>query len=105
MIWAGRNSIIRIGENCLTGPGVTIITAQYDVKGRGLVRSYEELEKDVTIGNDVWLGANCVILPGVTLGDGVIVGAGAVVTGDAEAYSVLAGVPAKKIKSRTEYSV
>jgi virginiamycin A acetyltransferase len=53
-----------------------------------------------TIGNDVWIAANVVILRGVTVGDGAVIGAGAVVTKDVEPYSIVAGVPARKIKMR-----
>lgn len=57
----------------------------------------------VNIGNDVFVGANTTILPGVTIGDKTIVGAGSVVVGDCEEKSVYAGVPAKKICSLEEY--
>lgn len=56
--------------------------------------------KAVIIGNDVWIGANVVILPGVSIGDGAIVAAGAVVTKDVKPYSIVGGVPAKIIKYR-----
>lgn len=56
--------------------------------------------KLVTIGNDVWIGANVSILPGVTIGDGAAIAAGAVVTHDVEPYAVAAGVPARLIKYR-----
>jgi acetyltransferase-like isoleucine patch superfamily enzyme len=52
----------------------------------------------ITIGNDVWIGAGVIILSGVTVGECSIIGAGAVVTKDVEPYTVVAGVPAKKIK-------
>ena len=52
------------------------------------------------IGNDIWIGARVTILPGVHVGDGSIIGAGAVVTKDVEPYSIVAGNPAKKIGSR-----
>lgn len=52
------------------------------------------------IGNDVWLGTRSVVLPGVTIGDGAIVGAGAVVTKDVEPYSIVAGVPAEPVAWR-----
>ena len=54
--------------------------------------------KPVTIGNDVWIGANCTILPGVTIGNNVVVAAGAVVTKDVPDNCVVGGVPAKIIK-------
>ena len=54
----------------------------------------------VTIGNDVWIGSNVVILDGSTIGDGVIVAAGAVVTSDLEPYYIYGGVPARKIGER-----
>ncbi|MCL1829480.1 MAG: acetyltransferase [Oscillospiraceae bacterium] len=57
-------------------------------------------DKAVTVGHDVWIGHNAVIMPGVTIGNGAVIGAGAVVTKDVEPYSVVAGVPAKKIKLR-----
>lgn len=54
----------------------------------------------VTIGNDVWIGHNACILPGVTIADGAVVGSGAVVTKDVGPYCIVAGVPARKIKTR-----
>jgi len=55
---------------------------------------------DTSIGNDVWLGMSCIIMPGVVLGNGVIVAAGTVVTKDVPAYSILAGNPGKVIRKR-----
>jgi chloramphenicol O-acetyltransferase type B len=55
---------------------------------------------DVTIGSDVWLCANCMILSGVTVGHGAVIGAGAVVTRDVQPYSVVAGNPAKHVRWR-----
>lgn len=54
----------------------------------------------VVIGNDVWIGSNVLLLPGVHIGDGAIVAAGAVVTKDVSPYSIVGGVPAKEIKKR-----
>ena len=59
-----------------------------------------ESDFHVIIGNDVWIGCNCLIIEGVKIGDGAIIGAGAVVTKDVPPYSIVAGVPAKVIKYR-----
>ncbi len=63
-------------------------------------RDYLEEFQEINIGNDVWIGANAVILDGVTIGNGAVVGAGAVVTKDVEPYAIVAGVPARIIKYR-----
>lgn len=54
----------------------------------------------IKIGNDVWIGARVLILDGITIGDGAIIGAGAVVTKDVEPYSIVVGIPAKKVRKR-----
>lgn len=60
----------------------------------------ERMNKVVTLGHDVWLGHNVTVMPGVTIGNGAVVGSAAVVTQDVEPYSVVAGVPARKIRMR-----
>ncbi len=59
----------------------------------------------VVIGNDVWIGHGACVMPGVRIGNGAVVGAGAVVTKDVEPYSIVAGVPAKKINVRFSETV
>lgn len=71
------------------------------MKGRSF-REQPRRERDVVIGNDVWLGARVVVTAGVTIGDGCIVGAGAVVTKDLPANCIAAGVPARVIAQRPE---
>ncbi|OGC45116.1 hypothetical protein A2V49_02320 [candidate division WWE3 bacterium RBG_19FT_COMBO_34_6] len=89
------NKIV-LGDNVLMGPGVTIISSDHD---------FEDFNKHkdsypIIIGNDVWLGANVVILPGVKIGNNCIVGAGSVVTKNIPDNSVAAGVPCKVIKKK-----
>ena len=62
--------------------------------------SDKENKFDVIVGNDVWIGANAIILAGVKIGDGAVIAAGAVVTKDVEPYSIVGGVPAKEIRKR-----
>ena len=87
---------ITIGEGVHIGCRVVIATTDH--------KYTESLEtivlKPVQIGKKAWIGANASILPGVSIGEGAIVGAGAVVTADVEPYSIVAGVPARKIKMR-----
>lgn len=66
---------------------------------------YDRFSKSCIIGNDVWIGAGASILRGVIIGDGAVIGAGAIVTKDVEPYSIVAGVPAKKIGQRCDKSL
>lgn len=66
---------------------------------------YDRFSEKCMIGNDVWIGAGAQILRGVTVGDGAVVAAGAIVTKDVEPYSIVAGVPAKKISQRCSDNV
>lgn len=99
-IWASQNSRIILGDNLLMGPGVKIFSSNHKTVKNQIMNQQEWLEKDVEIGDDVWLGANVVVVAGVKIGDGSIIAAGAVVTKDIPPYSIAGGVPARVIKKR-----
>ncbi len=92
---------LTIGENVMMGPNVNILTHSHNFDRTDIPMCKQGGNfKSVTIGNDVWIGMNTLILPGVHIGNGVIIGAGAVVTKDIPDYVVVGGVPAKIIKNR-----
>lgn len=88
---------IRIGEDCQLAMSVTVITSFHGVGPAGISR--ERDAAPVSIGDRCWLGANVTVLPGVTIGDDVVVAAGAVVTRDLPSGAVYGGVPARFIRS------
>jgi len=96
------NGSVKIGNCVMMGPEVVIYTSghTFDSIDVPMMDQGDTAERPVTIGNDVWLGRRVIIMPGVNIGDGCVIGAGAVVTKDIPAYSVAVGVPAKVIKSR-----
>ncbi len=92
---------IFIGDDCQIGPGCHIVTAQHPVCP-ALRRHKLQYNKPVRLGNNVWLGAGAIILPGVTVGDDAIVAAGSVVTRDVEPGVIVAGSPARVLRRITE---
>ena len=93
---------ITIGDDVMMGPYCMMFTSNHaigDLTTPMWKQGHEE-RKPIVIGNDIWIGARVTILPGVHVGDGSVIGAGAVVTKDVEPYSIVAGNPAKKIGSR-----
>ena len=92
---------LEIGENVMMGPDVVIFTHthKYDRTDIPMCEQGSSISK-VTIGNDVWIGMRAIIMPGVNIGNGVIIGAGAVVTKDVPNFAVVGGVPAKVIRFR-----
>lgn len=91
---------VDIGEDTVIGPGVRIISYQHRFARGATINSQPTNARPIHIGRDVWLGANSIILAGVTIGDGAVVAAGAVVREDVPAYAVVAGVPATVRKIR-----
>lgn len=101
-IWAEKNSKIIFGDQVLVGPGAKMFCGNHGTRLNGIPMTYQErTEADITIGNDVWIGANSIITSGVSIADGVIVAAGSVVTKDIPANTIIGGCPAKVIKYRT----
>jgi acetyltransferase-like isoleucine patch superfamily enzyme len=92
-----------IGNNVMIAPNVAILSNVKDTSRIDIPMNLQGwIRKDflVNIENDVWIGRNVIVMPGVTIKKGSIIGAGSVVTKDVEEYSVVGGVPAKVIKKR-----
>lgn len=92
---------VTIGRYFHTGRGLTIFSSNHDYESaESIPYGNDSILKPVKIEDFVWCGANVTILPGVTIGEGCVVGAGSVVTKSCPPYSVVAGNPAKVIKQR-----
>jgi acetyltransferase-like isoleucine patch superfamily enzyme len=92
---------LSIGDNVLISHRVSLLSSTHEYKSTlQTIRSQGITGKPTRIGNDVWIGTGAVILGGISIGEGSIVGAGAIVTRDVPAYTIVGGVPAKKISKR-----
>lgn len=95
--------LVKIGARVAVGPNVTIIADSAPnnskLQEKSYVREHLIQSEPVIIEDDVWVGANVLVLPGVTIRQGAVVGAGSVVNRDVDAWTVVAGNPAKKIRS------
>lgn len=91
-----------IGDYVMMGPDVYIFTVNHETSDTliPMKKQGNTTVRGVTIGNDVWIGARSIILPGIKIGDGAIIGAGSVVTKDVPPYAVVGGNPAKILKYR-----
>jgi len=91
---------VTIGDHVLIAPGVFIADHSHNIKAGMMIDVQGCTSSPVSIADDVWLGANCVVLPGVNIGQGAVIGAGAVVTRDVPQNTVVAGVPARVLRER-----
>ena len=92
---------VTIGDNVMFGPGVAIMTAGHPIHPAVRNTRYEYGIAS-TIGDNVWIGANAVVLPGVRIGDNTVIGAGSVVTKDIPSGVVAVGNPCKPIRDITD---
>lgn len=108
-IVAKGNGCVVIGKYCAIGDAVRIIASNHEIHVASLQlalqrrvagKLFEMDRKNVHIGHDVWIGDAVILLPGITIGDGAVIAAGAVVTKDVEPYAVVGGVPAAPIGRR-----
>ena len=107
--WIGQNCFfhsagsIRIGRSVGIGPNVSILTSTHAEQGRGIPILKSRVEfAPVVIEDDADIGLGAILLPGITIGRGAQIGAGAVVSRDVPAYAVAAGIPARILRYRPE---
>ncbi|PLR35993.1 hypothetical protein CYR32_09560 [Chimaeribacter coloradensis] len=93
---------IIIGKKCIISQYVSMIASNHEINTTEYMKDalWDNTKTSVTIGDDVWIGAGAVILPGVRVGNGCVIASGAVVTKNVPDYSIVAGVPAKVVSQR-----
>src|SRR5690554_76126 len=106
----GLGGVLEIGSFCAIGADVKVILANHDFSKTSMQYSFyakyfnlknEPAQKLTSvIENDVWIGDNSVLLPGITVGTGAVIGAGAIVTKDVPPYAIVAGNPARILRKR-----
>ena len=92
---------IRFGDDVLVGPGCTFVTVNHAMEPERRLQGVMQC-KSITVGNNVWFGAEVTVCPGVTIGDNCVIGAGSVVVRDLPANAVAAGNPCKVIRCLSE---
>lgn len=94
--WLGGQADITIGRNTLIGMNSVLISSSHDYRDVPVpFYNGEEILKPIKIGEDTWIGANCVVLPGTIIGSKCVIGAGTVVSGNIPSYSIGVGNPIK----------
>lgn len=97
-LFDGRKFNIDIGDNVSIGPEASILTLGHDPQSL----DFADEGGNVAIGDRVWIGYRAIVLPGVNIGEGAVVGAGAVVTKDVPPFTIVAGNPAKPVGERNK---
>jgi len=97
-LFDGRRHAIRVGNDVSIGPEASILTLGHDTQSP----DFADKGGDVVIGDRVWICFRAIILPGVAIGEGAVVAAGAVVSRDVAPYTIVAGSPAKPVGTRTK---
>ncbi|GGC67151.1 acyltransferase [Hoyosella rhizosphaerae] len=102
-IWGGGG--VSIGDDSMIGATTVITSQSHDARAVSKGKLYRETHSraPVNIGKNVFLGSNVTVLPGITVGDNAIIGAGAVLTKDVPDNAIVMGVPAKIVGSITDY--
>jgi acetyltransferase-like isoleucine patch superfamily enzyme len=95
------SSSLIIGNDCLIASGTVFVDHNHGTSRGVPMRRQDGQSLPITVGDDVWIGANCVILAGVTLGAGSVIGAGSIVTKSTAPNTIAVGVPARAIKKRS----
>ena len=98
-LFDGRRFAIRVGNDVSIGPEAAILTLGHDPRSD----DFADRGGTVSIGNHVWIGYRAVVLPGVNIGEGAVVGAGAVVSRDVAPYTIVVGNPARTIGERAKH--
>lgn len=91
---------VQIGDDCLIAPFVYIVDSDHGIDRDQKINQQANQTAPIIVGNDVWIGTGVKILKGVTIGDGAVIASGALVKDDVEPYSIVGGIPAKKISER-----
>jgi serine acetyltransferase len=92
---------VEIGDHTLLAMHCCVVSSNHEVpEAASIIRNHPDILLPTKIGRDVWLGAGSKVLGGVTIGDGCVIGAGAVVTSDLPAFSIAVGIPARVIGRR-----
>jgi acetyltransferase-like isoleucine patch superfamily enzyme len=93
---------ISIGNKCIFSQYITIVAANHLIKKDSYMidQAWDTTKNKVVIEDDVWIGSHAQIMPGVTVGKGAIIAAGATVTKDVEPYAIMVGSPAKLLRYR-----